>query len=241
MRVIVFGATGNTGRCLVRAGVSRGHEVTAFVRDIAKLRAVFEDELISRIRISEGDALDEWAVGRAMAGHNAAINAAHHPSLPHVFESICRNIVTQAQARLLTPRRLWLFGGLPGLDVPHTNTIGASLPGMSPILRSHRVNYELVKQSTLDWSFICPGPMTFAPGRVVGDRLSVTTEVMPYKIGAWTKWLPKFVHPFIMLRHLDEISVSYEDVAELVVNNLAPNGPYSQKRVAVGMPVADST
>lgn len=239
MKVIVFGATGNTGRCLVRAGVSHGHEVTAFVRDIAKLRAVFDDDLISRMRVCEGDALDEWVVGRAIVGHNAVVNAAQHPSVPEVFESICRNIVTQAEKQLLQPRRLWLFGGLPGLDVPHTTTIGASLPGMAPILRSHRVNYELLKQSTLDWSFICPGPMTFAPERVFGDRLRVVTEVMPYKISAWTRWLPKVVHPFIVLRHLDEVTVSYEDVAELVMSNLAPNGPYSQKRVGVGAPAAD--
>lgn len=235
-RVIIFGATGNTGRCLVRAGLDRGHDVTIFARDVAKVSAVFDERLLSRLRVCEGDAMDEWAVGRAMAGHDAAVNVAQHRTIPEVFEGICRNIVTQAETRLVASRRLWLFGGLPGLDVPHTKTMGASLPGLSPILRSHKTNYELLRQSTLDWSFMCPGPMTFDPGRSFGGRLRVTTEVMPYRVGSWTKWLPKIVHPFIMLRHLGEVTVSYGDVADLVMDNLAPDGPYSRRRVGVGAP-----
>ncbi len=235
-KVVIFGATGSTGRCLVVAGLRQGHEVTAFVRDIGKLRTIFNEDTLSRIRVCEGDALDEWAVGRAMSGQNAAVNAAQHPTVPDIFERICRNIIQQAERTLETPRRLWLFGGLPGLDVPHTKTMGCDLPGMSPILRSHKVNYERLKASTLDWSFMCPGPMTFEPERYFGERLRVTTEVMPYSVGSWTKWLPKLFHSFIMFRHLNEATVAYEDVAELVMANLEPNGPYSRRRVGVGAP-----
>jgi len=235
-KVVIFGAAGSTGRCLVVAGLRQGHEVTAFVRDIGKLRIIFNEAVLSRIRVCEGDALDEWAVGWAMSGQNAAVNAAAHLTVPDIFEGICRNIVRQAERNLEPPRRLWLFGGLPGLDVPHTKTIGSDLPGMSPILRSHKANYERLKASTLDWSFMCPGPMTFEPERYFGARLRVTTEVMPYSIAPWTKWLPRLFHPFIMLRHLNEASASYEDVAELVMDNLEANGPYSYRRVGVGPP-----
>jgi len=37
MQIIVFGATGNTGRRVLASGVKMGHEVTAFVRDPEKL------------------------------------------------------------------------------------------------------------------------------------------------------------------------------------------------------------
>ena len=37
MKVLVIGATGGTGRETVRQAVERGHAVTAFVRDPAKL------------------------------------------------------------------------------------------------------------------------------------------------------------------------------------------------------------
>jgi putative NADH-flavin reductase len=236
LKVIVFGATGNTGRCLTRAGVALGHDVTIFVRDISKLKLIFDEDLLSRVRICEGDALDEWAVAQAMTGQNAAVNAAQHRTNPEVFMAICLNIVTQAEHRLLAPRRLWLFGGLPGLDVPHTKIIGSDLPGLPPILRSHKANYELLKKSSLDWSFMCPGPMTFDPDRNFGERLRITTEVMPYRVGSWTGHLPRLAHPFIMMRHLNEVTVSYDDVANLVMSNLAPNGPFSKKRVGVGAP-----
>ncbi len=235
-KVVIFGASGSTGRCLVVAGLRQGHEVTAFVRDTGKLRTIFNEEILGRIRICEGDALDEQAVGQAMSGQNAAVNVAQHRTVPDIFEGICQNIIRQAERKLESPRRLWLFGGLPGLDVPHTKTMGSDLPGIPPMLRSHKVNYERLKASALDWSFMCPGPMTFEPERYFGDRLRVTTEVMPYSVGTWTKWLPRIFHPFIMLRHLNEATVSYEDVAELVMANLEPNGPYSRRRVGVGAP-----
>lgn len=37
MKIIVFGATGNTGKRVLAQGVRMGHEMTAFVRDPEKL------------------------------------------------------------------------------------------------------------------------------------------------------------------------------------------------------------
>ncbi len=218
------------------SGLRYGHQVSAFVRDRAKLNDIFAPEILEMIRICEGDALDEDAVGQAMEGQEACVNVAQHPADPAIFEAICQNIISQAEVKLDLPRRLWLFGGLPGLDVPHTKTMGADLPGMSPILRSHKVNFERLRASGLNWSFMCPGPMTFAPERRFGDQLRVTTEEMPYTVGAWTRWLPRLAHSLIMLRHLPEVTVSYEDVADLVIAHLEPEGPYSFKRVGVAAP-----
>ena len=54
MNVIIFGATGGTGRCLVTQALAQGHQVTAFVRT--------------------PHALDPAAVARAVAGHDAVLN-----------------------------------------------------------------------------------------------------------------------------------------------------------------------
>ncbi|HET6463381.1 MAG TPA: NAD(P)H-binding protein, partial [Candidatus Krumholzibacteria bacterium] len=37
MRLLVFGGSGKTGREIVKQGLERGHDVTAFVRNPAKL------------------------------------------------------------------------------------------------------------------------------------------------------------------------------------------------------------
>ncbi|HZK48634.1 MAG TPA: NAD(P)H-binding protein, partial [Thermoleophilia bacterium] len=49
MKVVVFGATGRTGRLLVEGALARGHDVTAFVRAPNKLGA-----LRDRVRVVQG-------------------------------------------------------------------------------------------------------------------------------------------------------------------------------------------
>jgi len=68
MKVIVFGATGPTGRHAVDQALAKGHEVTAFVRDPAKLQAKHE-----RLRVVTGDALDGNSVESALAGQEGVL------------------------------------------------------------------------------------------------------------------------------------------------------------------------
>jgi len=70
MRIVVFGATGRTGRLLVEGALPRGHDVTALVRAPDKLGA-----LRDRIRVVEGDVLDGGAVSDAVDGREAALVA----------------------------------------------------------------------------------------------------------------------------------------------------------------------
>lgn len=66
MHIAVLGATGQTGSDLVKQALSRGHKVTAIVRDEAKLRQVIGDEnadnsnlVVSRANIFSGESLKE--------------------------------------------------------------------------------------------------------------------------------------------------------------------------------------
>jgi len=69
MKIVVFGATGGTGRLLLRGAVGRGHVVTAFVRQRARLEA------IDGVRVVDGDATDPRAVRAAVAGQDAVLLA----------------------------------------------------------------------------------------------------------------------------------------------------------------------
>ena len=69
MRLIVFGATGRTGRCVLRSAMEHGHEVTAFTRSPDKIEAG------SGLRLARGDVTDVDAVAAAIAGHDAVIVA----------------------------------------------------------------------------------------------------------------------------------------------------------------------
>jgi putative NADH-flavin reductase len=232
IKVIIFGATGHVGYCLINAALAQGHDVSVFVRDPRKLQRHHDAATLSRLNVFVGDILDGDAAGQAMRGHNAVVDAAGHNQDAEIYTALCKSIVSQAKA-LLPPQRIWVYGGLPGLDVPHTKTSGTDLPFMPVLFRAHKPNYEVVKESGLDWTFVCPGPMYFAgrPGRA--QNLNVTIDVMPYHVGRWTRFLPKVFHPFIMYFHLKELATAYEDVAALVMSNLEADGPYSRKRIGV--------
>lgn len=236
-KVIVLGATGEVGRCLVNEGLAAGLDLSVFVRDPGKLTAQHSPEAFSRLKVYVGDIHDIDAVSRAMSDHDTVVDSAGS-HFPHEYIALCTGIVSAARQALQPPRRIWVFGGLPGLLVPHTDIPGTDLPGMPALFRAHRPNYETVRDSGLDWTFICPGPMGFAGRPGIPGILDVTFDVMPYRVGEWTKRLPRIVHPFIMYAHLRELGTAYEDVACLVMNNLMPDGPYSRRRIGVIYPRA---
>src|SRR5437588_2338714 len=73
LRLLVIGATGGTGREIVQQALGQGHEVTAFVRDPAKLQIEH-----ANLRIVKGDVLDYTSVESAMRGQEAVLSALGH-------------------------------------------------------------------------------------------------------------------------------------------------------------------
>lgn len=78
MRVVVFGATGGTGRHALRLATAAGHEVTAFARSPQALTDTGAEGGgvdLGDIRTAAGDVLDAEAVARAVKGADAVISA----------------------------------------------------------------------------------------------------------------------------------------------------------------------
>ncbi|PJJ60230.1 NAD(P)-dependent oxidoreductase [Hymenobacter chitinivorans] len=75
MNLLIFGATGGTGRQLVAQALDAGHHVTAFARTPAKLAITHP-----RLRTVQGDVLDYEAVLAAMPGHEAVLSALGAPA-----------------------------------------------------------------------------------------------------------------------------------------------------------------
>ena len=69
MRVLVFGASGKTGREVVRQALARGFQVTAFVRDSARLPLAH-----ANLRLVKGEITDATGVARAVEGHTGVIS-----------------------------------------------------------------------------------------------------------------------------------------------------------------------
>ena len=68
MRVIVFGATGKTGRHVCRQALEQGHEVTAFTRSSNRI-----DRADSGLRVAQGNVMNAESVAASLANHDAAI------------------------------------------------------------------------------------------------------------------------------------------------------------------------
>ncbi len=70
MKILVIGATGLTGSHLLKHLLAGGHDVTAFVRDPAKLPLQH-----ARLKIAQGEARDSASLERAVKGQDAVMSA----------------------------------------------------------------------------------------------------------------------------------------------------------------------
>ena len=71
--IVLFGATGNTGRIFLKKALDKGYQVKALVRTPSKL-----DIAHPSLTVVKGDILDQEAVNHIIAGSDAVVNLAGH-------------------------------------------------------------------------------------------------------------------------------------------------------------------
>jgi putative NADH-flavin reductase len=69
MKIVIFGASGRTGKHVVEQALANGHQVIAFVRTPSKLGIQHE-----RLSLIQGDVTDPAAVEKAVAGVDAVVS-----------------------------------------------------------------------------------------------------------------------------------------------------------------------
>jgi len=110
MKVLVIGATGNTGRLISPRLLAAGHDVTAFARQPAKLTAA------DRLRIVQGDVRDAASLESAVIGQDAVLATFGPRTLAKtdVQEVFMRNLVAameRGHVRRLVNLSVWGSGG----------------------------------------------------------------------------------------------------------------------------------
>jgi uncharacterized protein YbjT (DUF2867 family) len=164
MRVIVFGATGGTGKATLHALVAAGHRVTGFARDPASLAGV------AGIAVIRGDVMRQSDVSGAVPGHDAVIVSlgnsqnpfammvgAKRTTPPDVCEVGTRHVIAAMKAsgvaRLIVVTAFGIGETRPRL--PLTFKIFYRL-----VLREHMADKErqeaLIRESGLDWTIVQP-------------------------------------------------------------------------------------
>jgi putative NADH-flavin reductase len=165
LRVLVIGATGATGRHLVQQALAQGHQVTAFVRDPARLQIEH-----ANLRITKGDVLDYASVESAMRGQSAVLSALGHKRFfyPNKIQSHgMRNILRAMNAcdvpRLICETALGIGNSVGRLGLPHTFFI---LPLILPFYMWDKLRQEeLIAASDRDWVIVRPGVLTNGEAR----------------------------------------------------------------------------
>lgn len=233
MKIIVFGATGNTGRRVLEQGIHRGYEMTAFVRNAEKLYDQLGELALKKVRVIEDDILKPVSVREALAHQDAAIITAGHAGQGEEFVRIVDNIVSQCESQPSFSGRVWMMGGAGLLDIPHTELIGNNLPGFPPEYKNHNRNFQRLLRSELDWSVMCPGTMLDLiehPGPV---NLHVTTEILPVPVPEAIKEYSEAEIAGHLFSRFQELNVAYDDVAKWMLDHIEPGGPFQRKRIGL--------
>jgi putative NADH-flavin reductase len=164
MKLTIFGATGGTGRLVVERALAAGHEVTAAVRDPARLPVPAQDGL--RVTVTTID--DRAAVLAAVSGADAVIDALGGSGTGPT------NLRTDA-ARVIVPAMQ--EAGVQRLVV--VSASGAHTTGDGPFVRflvkpvlgyvlrhafaDMRAMEDVVRASSLDWTIVLPPRLLDGP------------------------------------------------------------------------------
>jgi putative NADH-flavin reductase len=165
MRVIVFGASGRTGRLVVGQAIAREHSVTAFVRDASK--QWFPDAA----RVVQGEPSHPKAVEAAIAGNDAVISALGPIAGITVTEiSDATRTIADAMERLGLRRLVTAANARVFTDEDVTGPF-------ANVAIEHRRAVAILRASALDWTVVAAPSLTDdAP---TGSYLAATDSKAP--------------------------------------------------------------
>ena len=177
MKITVLGATGNAGSRVVAEALSRGHEVTAVVRD-----STVTNNLPVGIKILAGDAGSAKDITEVSAGQDVVISAIR-PASGHESEMIptTRSLM---DGLAKTSARLLVVGGAATLRVPGTD--GKTVVEDSnylPVSARHigKASSDQLEvclaETRVDWAYLSPAAQ-FAPGERTGSYRLGTDDLL---------------------------------------------------------------
>ena len=177
MKLLVLGATGATGLQIVQQALAQGHQVTALVRDPAKLKISHP-----ALRVVQGSMPeDAAALASALQGQDAVLSSLG------LRNALRANSLQERSMQALVPAML--AAGMRRLITVSANGVGDShaasplLPRimyrllLGDIFADKKAGEDVVRASSLDWTFAYPTLLTNGPrtGKYrAGERLELS-------------------------------------------------------------------
>ncbi|MBS3681285.1 NAD(P)-dependent oxidoreductase [Ornithinibacillus massiliensis] len=173
MKIGIIGASGKAGNLILKEAVSRGHEVTAIVRDKSKLKdtnvAVIEKDILD---LTQDDIKNFEVVvnafGAPIGEEQAHVDAGH----------------ALIEALKGTDTRAIIVGGAGSLFVDENKTVRvmetAEFPDLfKPTAKGQARNLqELQETSDITWTFISPSAEFDADGKRTGSYQSGNDQLL---------------------------------------------------------------
>jgi uncharacterized protein len=163
MNVILYGATGMVGTRTLKELLSRGHHVTAILRDPSKITPQ------PGLTLVKGDIFDPKQVAAQVKGADAVISA-YGPGQGKVEDLVTATRSLIAGLKEAGVKRLIFVGGAgslyvaPGVDVIDSGNLPEQY---KEIAIAHREAWKLLRDTDLDWTYFSPAAV-IEPGERTG-------------------------------------------------------------------------
>ena len=233
-KIIILGATGSLGKHVIEQAVTANHDVSVIVRTPSKLPTHLRD----RLTIHQADitTLSTAELAAIIHGHDALINTAGQVSEGQRFVTLVDHIVTSIETLPETEQPVcWFLAGAGVLDIGASGRMGVDLPVIEKAYWPHRENYNRLRNSSLDWRLLCPGPMVEETPIGI-DNLHITIDRFPVSIPPETAHLPDNLLAAFLASHMRELIIPYADAAAFMLNNLQSASKMSRHRVGLALP-----
>jgi nucleoside-diphosphate-sugar epimerase len=158
MKIIVFGASGATGKEFVKLSLEANHHVTGFVRDPAKLTIQHPN-----LKVIVGDALQRNDVISAVANHDALVSCLAAPGLgaSTTLSDMTTNLIAgmhkNQMERILYLASAGIHNEIPGFAGWMVKLI------LRNVLADHSRAVALLGSSDLMWTVARPMKLTNTP------------------------------------------------------------------------------
>jgi uncharacterized protein YbjT (DUF2867 family) len=163
MKILLLGATGGTGRLILREAIAAGHQVVALVRNKAKAASLSGATLI------EGDARSSAALAAALAGCDGVISALGTKMSPFRQVTLL-STATAALVEAMGKQGVMRLVCITGLGAGDSRGHGGFLFDrliMPLLLRNVYADKDrqeaIITASSLDWTLVRPVVLTSKP------------------------------------------------------------------------------
>jgi putative NADH-flavin reductase len=234
-RLILFGATGTLGGHVLHQALAAGHRVTVVVRTPSKLPV----EAGARVALRTGDlgVLAPADIAEFINGHDALVNCAGNVADGEGFARLVDGLVSGVESLPAAARPVcWFLAGAALLDIDPSGRRGVELPKVKSTYWPHRVNFERLSRSDLDWRLLCPGPMVEQPALGL-DRLRISLDTLPVQVPAFARPLPGPLLLPVFASLIPQMIVPYADAAALMLANLDRGSAMAHHRVGLALPL----